>query len=213
MNLADHIDLYCERTSTGLTAEPLNTLSNLAFLIAALLLWRAAQRAGPVRGKMRVLALLVGLVGICSGLFHLTGTVGGKWADALSIALFILAWLHTYLRHLAGWPAMAAAAAIPAYLLANRALAALGPLGLNGSEPYLLPGGLLLILTLWASRHSPATQRWLGLASVCFAVALFLRTMDQAWCEAWPLGTHPAWHVLTALVLYACVRALGARGR
>ena len=31
----DYIDLYCERLAPGLTGEPLNALSNVAFFIAA----------------------------------------------------------------------------------------------------------------------------------------------------------------------------------
>ncbi|MFT2588559.1 hypothetical protein ACMWPQ_29155, partial [Escherichia coli] len=34
------VDLYCERLSTAFWAEPVNALSNLAFLLAAYFLWR-----------------------------------------------------------------------------------------------------------------------------------------------------------------------------
>ena len=35
----DAVDHYCERTDPGIWAEPLNALTNLAFIIAAWLLW------------------------------------------------------------------------------------------------------------------------------------------------------------------------------
>ena len=38
MRLLDPIDLYCERTTALLWAEPVNALSNLGFLLAAWLL-------------------------------------------------------------------------------------------------------------------------------------------------------------------------------
>ena len=34
------IDAYCERTDPGYWAEPVNALTNLAFLLAALIAWR-----------------------------------------------------------------------------------------------------------------------------------------------------------------------------
>ena len=43
------LDLYCERLSPGLLAEPLNALSNLAFLYAALTIWRTAGQRLDVR--------------------------------------------------------------------------------------------------------------------------------------------------------------------
>lgn len=39
----DYIDIYCERLAPGLLAEPLNALSNISFLIAALAIWRFAR--------------------------------------------------------------------------------------------------------------------------------------------------------------------------
>ena len=47
MNWAENIDLYCERTGPGLWAEPLNALSNLAFIAVAVILWRRAGRNAP----------------------------------------------------------------------------------------------------------------------------------------------------------------------
>jgi len=39
------IDLYCERLGPGLWAEPLNALTNLAFLLTALASWQLARRS------------------------------------------------------------------------------------------------------------------------------------------------------------------------
>ena len=40
-----------------------------------------------------------------------------------------------------------------------------------------------------------------------FVVSLAFRTMDQAVCPAFPLGTHFIWHLLNAGVLYILLRA------
>jgi hypothetical protein len=41
-----------------------------------------------------------------------------------------------------------------------------------------------------------------------FLLALALRTADPLVCEAFPLGTHFAWHLLNGAVLYILSRAL-----
>ncbi|WP_255375355.1 hypothetical protein [Saccharomonospora sp. CUA-673] len=38
-----YVDEYCERLEPGLLGEPLNTVSNLGFLLAAIAIWRLAR--------------------------------------------------------------------------------------------------------------------------------------------------------------------------
>ena len=42
MNWSQKVDIYCERTDFAFWSEPLNAVSNAAFVIAALLVWREA---------------------------------------------------------------------------------------------------------------------------------------------------------------------------
>jgi len=53
------IDLYCERTVPGLTGEPFNAVSNLAFFLAAALSTRSASR--HARGFLYAMRRLVAL--------------------------------------------------------------------------------------------------------------------------------------------------------
>jgi len=207
MDLLAHIDNYCERTDPSLWSEPLNAASNLAFLIAAAALWRRAH-GKSMQTELRTLASLIAAIGICSGLFHVVGTVWGMLLDVGSIALFILVYIHRYLRHLVRWPLWACWLGVLLFIAGDRAIAALGPLGLNGSEGYLLPGATLAAFAIHSRQLVPDAARWLGAATLVFAWSLGLRTLDMALCASWPAGTHFAWHVLNALVLYCCVRAL-----
>ncbi|GAA5166333.1 hypothetical protein [Viridibacterium curvum] len=202
MSLLDHIDNYCERTDPGLWAEPVNALSNLCFLIAAGLLWQQAENSAAPKCQRRF-AALVALIGLCSGLFHFFGTVWSAVLDVGSITLFILAWLYQYQRRVEGFSARLAALGLAAFIVVDRLVAAIGSLGLNGSEGYLLPGALLIVLSL----RQPGL-RWLRVAACVFPLSLTLRSLDNALCDAWPIGTHWGWHALNGLVLYGCVRAL-----
>lgn len=209
MKALESIDLYCERLGPSLLAEPLNALTNAAFLVAAWLLLRR-QYPMDVRPEVQRLAVLVGLVGVCSGLFHVTGLRGCAWLDTASIALFILFFLHRFFARLARWPAFQCLLGVVAFIAFERAFAMLGPLGLNGSEGYIPPWIALVGLTIASLRVAPSASGWLAFAAVVFPASFALRTLDMALCPQWPLGTHFGWHVLNALVLYACVRGLAA---
>lgn len=213
MALTDAVDIYCERLGTGLLAEPANALSNLAFVVAAVALWRVQTSVGArgrnVPADIRLLPPLVFLVAVGSSLFH---TLAVRWAallDTLFILLYCCVFLYGFLRHAVRAPAWAALATAVAFALISYAFPHLFPKqALNGSTgyiPYLF--GLLAIAAWLAWHHAPAA-RALGLASVVFCISLTLRTVDQELCARFPLGTHFLWHLLNGLLLWIVSREM-----
>jgi hypothetical protein len=85
----DFIDAYCERLGAGFWAEPTNALTNLAFLVAAYLLYQRLRGSGDVPALL--LTLLIGLIGIGSFLFHTYATVWASLADVLPIVAYMMA--------------------------------------------------------------------------------------------------------------------------
>jgi hypothetical protein len=201
------VDIYCERTGPGLGAEPLNALTNAAFMLAAAdILHRLGPRAPA---DLRLLTGLMALVGVGSFVFH---TVAERWAsvlDVVFIALFVLMFIHRALVRLHGWTGGRAALALLATLALSAALASLlrAP-ALNGSALYLGPWAALIALAL--SCPVPAAARWLRRAALLFLPSIMLRSVDLALCEVLPLGTHFAWHLINAAVLWCGMRALAA---
>ena len=94
MNFAEKIYIYCERGhDPSFWAEPLNALTNIAFIIAAMAATRDYLAATPER-RTPAAALLVALtyvIGIGSFLFHVYATRWASLADQIPIALFMLA--------------------------------------------------------------------------------------------------------------------------
>ncbi|HTO46707.1 MAG TPA: ceramidase domain-containing protein [Burkholderiales bacterium] len=204
------LDLYCERTDPGFWAEPANALTNVAFLIAAAAVWYHAAGASPPRARdARMLAALIGLIGVGSFLFHTLAVVWAAWLDQGAIALYIYAFLWLFLARVAGLPWWGALGGLGVFAMASRALTAPFPPGsLNGSYAYfpaLLALGALAAYA-WRRRHAAAGA--LAAAAGVFVVAIVLRSIDQTACEAWPLGTHFLWHCLIALVAYLTATAL-----
>ena len=213
---------YCERgAEAAFWAEPLNALSNAAFLLAAIAAGRELARwpTGGRRTFEALLVLLVAVIGIGSFLFHTLATRWAMYADVIPIGLFMLAYwgytLRAYLR--LNW--LGVAVGMVAFVLALRLAgqitcrpglfadpAATGPC-LNGTVGYvpafLAMAGIGALLAL--DRH-PA-WRWVATAAAVFLVSMTLRTVDQEICgftHVWgrQRGTHVFWHLLNATTLY-----------
>ncbi|CCV04389.1 membrane hypothetical protein [Mesorhizobium metallidurans STM 2683] len=95
------IDLYCERTGPELWAEPVNALTNLAFIAAGLWGVREVRRLGTGTFA-EALAWWVVAIGVGSALFHTFANHGTVWADVLPIAGFTLAYTLFNLRRFLG---------------------------------------------------------------------------------------------------------------
>lgn len=205
MNWRAPLDLYCERTDPSLWAEPANALSNLAFVLAAVWFLRRMDRRTPA--DLRLLAGLVGAVGIGSLVFH---TMAERWAsvlDVVFIAVFVVLFLQRALVRLHGWRNGTAAAAVVGIIAASAAIAlTVRPPALNGSELYL--GPWLALIALAVPARPAAAAPWLRVAALLFGLSMLLRSVDLAVCAAFPLGTHFGWHLNNALVLWCGMRAL-----
>lgn len=204
------LDLYCERTDPGFWSEPANALTNAAFLIAAAIVWRhAADAARPHARDARVLAALIGLIGLGSFLFHTLATVWAAWLDQGAIALYIYVFLWLFLARVGGLPWWGALGGLGAFAVVSRALTAPFPPGsLNGSYAYLPALLALGVLAAWAWRRRDPGAARLAAAAGVFVVSIALRSVDHALCDNWPLGTHFAWHCLNAVVLGMTATAL-----
>ncbi|MBE8520000.1 hypothetical protein ILP97_21305 [Amycolatopsis sp. H6(2020)] len=194
--MTDYVDGYCERVAPGLWGEPLNSLSNFTFLVAAVLVWRLAN--GDRTG--RLLAGLIGLVFIASSAFHLLATRWAAVADSGAVLAFILVYAVLFARRY--WHPRWAWVAAPAFLALTAVTALLGG-GL-----YL--GALIGLAGFAATLAFKRDAHWalFAVAGAVFALSLSLRTLDRDVCDYVPAGTHFLWHLLNGLVLYLVSRAL-----
>ena len=204
-----HIDLYCERITTDLWAEPVNAVTNAAFVLAAIILWRFAQHTGRLNNRLRLLLCLMGAIGIGSGLFHTFATASTRVLDELPITLFVLYYVWLYCRFVLQMRAISTSTLLVATLLAAYGGKLLSQL-LNGSLMYAPV--LLLVIGIGLNHLSQDRRERYSIiaAAGAFASALFFRTVDNAICPVFPLGTHFLWHLLDATALYLVARALVA---
>jgi hypothetical protein len=196
------IDAYCERLGPGLWAEPVNAVTNLAFILAALVAAARLGRPAPPLGL--TLAVILGAIGVGSGLFHTFANPLTALLDVGAIAAFVLVYIYAVNRHVLGWSGMAAALGLLAFV-GYAALAGAGFARLPGfaiSAAYWPIALLIAGYGLALRRSRPAFARGLLVGAGILCLSIALRSADLPYCEALPLGTHFMWHILNAVMLY-----------
>jgi hypothetical protein len=198
---ARQFDGYCERTDFTYWSEPINAVTNVAFLIAALWMWRRVSGRGMPLAE--ALCVILFAIGVGSYLFHTHATAWAATADVVPIALFILTYIYVANRHFwdlsPGKAGLATAAFLPYAAVTAPAFGALPFFEVSAAY---WPVPLLIAAyaaALW-SRH-PATARGLAIGAAILVVSLVFRSVDEMVCPAVPFGTHFLWHILNGLML------------
>ncbi len=226
MDWTQQIFAYCERgLDPAFWAEPLNAITNVAFLIAAGIAFLAWSAQAPERrGLMElIMIVIVTIIGIGSFLFH---TYAQRWAalaDTLPIGIFMMVYMGYTLRAYFRMPLWAVGIGLIAFFAslayASAGIRCGGGPCLNGSVAYF-PAFFALVglgAVLIAQRH-PAGGYLLS-AGLVFAVSLSFRSLDQALCGYTaingldPIGLHFLWHCLNATLLYLLLVAAIRHGR
>jgi hypothetical protein len=212
---------YCERTGPGLWAEPINAITNVAFLVAAFVSVLTLRRIAPNRPAPASIQLLIGLlvvIGIGSSIFH-TVRSWTQVLDVVPIALFVLSYVVIAAHYFYDVPWRFAWMTGPAFLAFVAAVGtALGALGFSDTGRWYVPVLLAILgsgaaLTMSREPGRRATGQRLAAVGLLFAVALVFRQLDLPLCSSFPLGTHFIWHLLDATVLYLGVWIVALRWR
>jgi hypothetical protein len=193
------VDGYCERTGPGLWAEPVNAVTNAAFLVAAAVMWHRC--AGLPAG--RALAALLAAIGIGSLLFHTFANRLAALLDVAPIGAFILAYVFVATRDfLQARPAVAALVTAGFVPYAALTVPLFQRLPFFAVSAGYWPVPLLILIyagLLWT--HRPETARGLALGAALLVLSLVFRSLDRTLCAALPVGTHFLWHLLNGLML------------
>ncbi|MEM1066741.1 MAG: ceramidase domain-containing protein [Pseudomonadota bacterium] len=199
MEWTRYIDGYCERTDPSYWAEPVNAVTNAAFVIAALIMWHR----GAGLPLARALAIVLGAIGIGSYLFHTHAQVWSAIADVVPIVVFILLYLFVANRIYWRMPLWLALLGTAAFIPYAAALApAFDALPFFTVSSFYWPVPLLILIYAFLLRtRMPATAQGLAIGAGILIVSLIARSVDEMLCSAIPLGTHFLWHILNGVML------------
>ena len=201
MELTQPLDIYCERVGAGYWAEPLNAVSNAAFVIAALVMWWRVRGEGLPLAT--ALCAVLAIIGVGSYLWHTHAQVWAVMVDSGAIAVFTVLFVFAANRDFLGlplWQAAGATALFFPYAAVTVPIFERLPFFAISSGYWPLPL-LMVIYAALLRRRAPATGRGLLIAAALVTVSLILRSLDEPLCAAIPVGTHFLWHTLNGVLL------------
>jgi hypothetical protein len=198
---------FCEAIHAGTIAQPVNTYTNLAFVLVGLLILNATQRGGESpfmqqRAYGYTFGGAVVLIGLGSLFYHASLSFVGQWFDVMGMYLLITFML---LYDVARLRTMNGRRFALIYVLVNIAL---GLLLVFIPEVRRQVFALLVVLTLaleviiWRLRRPNIRYAWLLAAVITFAAAYGIWLLDNSRMLCAPEGLlqgHAVWHVLSAL--------------
>ena len=198
MDWLGQFDGYCERTDLTLWSEPVNAITNIAFIVAAIILWRRSTGV-PLA---RALIVILFAIGVGSFLFHTHATLWAMLTDVVPIAMFILLYLFAVNRDIVGmrgWVALIATCGFFPYaafvVWVTQQLPFFNISGFYWTVP------VLLCIYSYPLRTRPGIASGFLIGAGILAVSITFRSADEILCEIIPLGTHFLWHVLNGVML------------
>ena len=202
-----YIDIYCERLEPGLFAEPLNALTNVAFIIASFFALALARKQNALNWRSGLLIGLIFAMGIGSALFHTFATHWAMLTDVLPILSFQIVFICVYAQRVINLHCKWGVALLGLFFGLMYVSMQLPRDWLNGTLEYAPAFIFVTALGLYHLKNA-AREKWgLLAASGTFLISMTLRSIDSAICESFPYGTHFFWHCLNAIVLYLSTRA------
>lgn len=200
--------LYCERQNTQFFFEPLNSISNAAFLISAYYALKYIKENKTRDNKIQRLPYIIGLIGIGSFMFHSFRNQITNYADVIPIYFFIVFSIFIALQKLIKKKHLVYA------LITIFGLVQLGMYFtllnyLYGSINYIVTLTTLLILAFAIyKKYGKALFLPMAFFIATFGTALVFRNIDFIICPYFSFGTHYLWHILIALTTYLGVKFL-----
>ena len=199
MDLSKPIDIYCERLDIGIWAEPINAVTNVAFILAAIFMWLRCKNL--VEGK--ILSFLLFSIGCGSLLFHIFGQTWAAILDVTSILIFILTYIFVANRRFLVWSKMVSLIGVILFFPYQLLLVSiLSNIQFFGSSVQYIPVAILIFIYSGLLRKSePNLSRGLFIGAAILCLSIISRTVDEPLCSILSVGTHFVWHILNAIML------------
>jgi len=194
------VGFYCGRFGPGFFGEPLNQISNLAFILGAAFAWSVWRRDASRPTWEGLLFLSAACIGVGSLVFHGEPTPATLLADLVPIQVFGLAFGAYVLSRYLGLTIARAVAVLGLFVLLRQSWIALTPRGALGGGITHIPTFVALgSLGLLLRRRGNVVSSYVAAAMLSYACALLVRAWDLYLCQSFPVGVHWLWHLLTAL--------------
>jgi hypothetical protein len=207
--VVSYIDGYCERQSKpDVMAEPLNLITNLAFIIGAILAFRmmlAYKQLIARNFDLIILNITLFSIGLGSAAFHSYPSGTTLLMDVIPITIFIHLYIVCFFKRVIGLNLFSSILVLIAFIGVGVLFQLnISPDTLNGTIMYV-PTYLMMIVMILLMGFVKQNPLYIHLinTAVIWTFSLAFRTMDTQICMYTNhIGTHFLWHVLNGIVLY-----------
>tara|TARA_B100001778_G_C18496463_1_gene587556 strand:- start:372 stop:983 length:612 start_codon:yes stop_codon:yes gene_type:complete len=190
---------FCEANSWLMMMQPLNTLSNLIYLVLAIWLWNDSS------ARLHRYGLL--LITVCSSIWHATAIAWTFWLDITGIVI----WISLFVMDIASARKASIISLMP-YLvggllgsvLTGKLLEAWLPMHSGAFIPFVVVMIGMVFHPAIASKAKP----YCAISAITMTGALVTREIDLPMCTIFATGSHWLWHVLSAFAVIGPVMLL-----
>ena len=196
---------YCERIDSSFWSEPLNAITNIAFLIVALILLLNYKNNNLAKNC----AYLIICIGIGSFLFHTIPTRITGMMDTFSIALLVIYYIYNVNPSIFRIHPYYSILIVIIFPLICIVFGSVLKNSFLGSSAFYIPilVYLALIATILWIRDNPV-KKGMIITTLVFTLSICMRILDLKICHIVPFGSHFMWHILNASTIYFAVKSL-----
>lgn len=198
---------YCEKVANSIFIEPVNALTNLAFLISTILTYKMLKAKNIKNSIYYFFPWIIFLIGFGSTSWHLYRSPVTLLFDAIPIYIFLGLSFFLLLRKLVKNTNLTFGA-IGLFILLQIFLTINFPYIFNGSIRHIINAIILLALVFWTYKKVGKVALQLVFVFLIYIVGIIFRTIDLQICPIFNVGTHFLWHLLVAWGAYLIVRFL-----
>ena len=187
--------LYCERTNLEAFGEPLNAISNIAFILCGIIL---IFRKGMI---LNPLPYSVIFIGISSFLFHYLPNKIFSTLDIFSILLFVIMYNVMLTRNILNYSVNYTILSSVTLLIISFFTGVFLFKTIIGTSGFYI-GLLLYMIYIFYYVKNFQNVKYFLCAIAIFFVSIIFRSIDPYLCNSIFFGTHFIWHILNSVVIY-----------
>ena len=198
---------YCERIENSFLSEPLNLVSNLAFFVSAIFVYRLYKSRKVTKFSYWFLFLLLLFIGVGSTLWHSFRNPYTLALDAIPVFILLLSFIYILFRRILN-NSFAALILALIFFLFQVGVSYLFPQVLNGSIRHFVNACIFIVLGGLVYKVNPVIRRDIVAAIILYILAITFRSVDNLVCPYFSIGTHFLWHILNATAAYFAIKTL-----
>ena len=186
---------YCERNSIETFAEPINAISNVAFVLCGIIFF---LRKGMIKNPLPYSVIFIGL---SSFLFHYIPIRFFSTLDVFSILVFVVLYNTLLTKKILNYTYFKSALSSFILILLSFLLGILLSKTIISTSSFYL--GLLSYMIYIAFLLKKVSNiKYFLIAIILFSISLIFRSVDIYLCDFISFGTQFVGHILKSLVIY-----------